>query len=157
MYKYKLAMYDSVNDNDWFMINKSFIIENTQLLSGSFLRDLWFCYKLEQNHTDVHFMILEIKNNPIDYNNNIGWINRNHGENTDIQPSELDKPPEYYSNFSRYFKLDYELIEKIKKNMENAKNNSEKIQLYDDNCKFTIELIKIEDEYCLTLPRFELF
>ena len=157
MYKYNLAMYDSVKDNEWFMIKNSFIIENTQLMSGTFLRDLWFCYKVEQNQADIHFMILEIKNNPIDLNNNIEWINRNHGENNDNQPSVLDKPPDYYSNFSRYFKLEYGLIENIKTNMEKAKNNSEKIYLYDNNCKLTIELVKMGNDYCLTLPRFELF
>ena len=44
---YKLAMFEN-EIGEWVFINRPFIIENSSLLSGIFLRDTWFCYKIEK-------------------------------------------------------------------------------------------------------------
>ena len=102
---YKLAMFDD-EIGEWVFINKPFIIENTDLLSGLFLRDTWFCYKINKNkhYNDHHFMILEF-DNPYDFEKTLNLINRNHLNNNRWynKPSIKDKPPDYYSNFARYF------------------------------------------------------
>ena len=153
---YKLAMFEN-EIGEWVFINKPFIIENTDLLSGLFLRDTWFCYKIDKRYIDEHFMILEI-DNPNDFEKTLELINRNHENNRwHNKPSIDDKPPDYYSNFSRYFHITRKIIKNAKKQIELEKKDSQVIDVYDDNCLFKIELMKFENEFMLSLPRFNLF
>jgi len=152
---YKLAMYTSEIDK-WVFINKPFMIENENLLSGVFLRDIWFCYKINKNYNDIHFMILKIKNNPNEWKQALKIINKNHVEGN-IKPSINDKPGDVYSDFSKYFHLDNKTIKNIKTQIKNENKESHIIKLYDDNCEFNIELIKFEDIFMITLPRFNIY
>jgi hypothetical protein len=155
---YKLAMFEN-EIGEWVFINRPFIIENSSLLSGIFLRDTWFCYKIEKKkyYNDEHFMILEI-DNPNDFDKTLELINRKHENNRwRNKPSIGDKPPDYNSNFSRYFHITRKMIKNAKKQIELEKKDSHIIKLYDDNCLFKIELMKFDNEFMLSLPRFNLF
>ena len=153
---YKLAMF-ATDIGEWVFINKPFIIEKTDLLSGLFLRDTWFCYKIDKNYTDEHFMILEI-DNPNDFEKTLELINRKHENNKwHNKPSIDDKPPDYYSNFSRYFHITRKIIKNAKRQIELEGKDSHIIKLYDDNCLFKIELMEFDKAFMLSLPNFSLF
>ena len=49
------------------------------------------------------------------------------------------------------------MIKNAKKQIELEKKDSHIIKLYDDNCLFKIELMKFDNEFMLSLPRFNLF
>lgn len=151
---YKLAKYDFEIDK-WIFIRKPFIIENENLLSGVFLRDIWFCYRLNKNYNDVHLMILKIKNNPGEWEQALKIINRNHVGNN-VEPSIADKLPEICSDFSKYFHLSNKIIKNAKKQINKENKVSQIIKLCDGNCLFNIELMKFEDIFMITLPRFNI-
>jgi hypothetical protein len=153
---YKLAMFSNEFDQ-WVFINKSFIIENTDLLSGLFLSDIWFSHKIDENCDDYHFMILEI-DNPSDLENALELINKNHkNKYNGVRASILDKPTDYHSNFSRYFHITRKIIKNAKKQIDLENKDTQVIKLYDDNCLFKIELMKFEEMFLLSLPKFNLF
>ena len=62
--RYGLMMYDTLDkEKKWSLQMHHFIIEYSKnnVIRGTFLRDLWFNYKLEKD-TEIYFMIILIKN-----------------------------------------------------------------------------------------------
>ena len=51
--RYLLAFLDENQESKWRVINRQFILEkNTDGISGVFLQDLWFNYKLKESYSN---------------------------------------------------------------------------------------------------------
>ena len=64
--RYLLAFWDENQENKWHIINRQFILEeNPDSITGIFLQDLWFNYKLKgsysNNDKSIKFMIIKSK------------------------------------------------------------------------------------------------
>ena len=151
--RYSLILYDASKDNCWNLLNNYFIIEEkiNNSVKGVFLRDIWFNYEIPTN--DLYFMITLIRDEN-HYNSIMNIIINNPGLNNNGIPNINSIP--IPSSFSKCFILSNNIVNNTKKKMKINNKNKEKITLYQDNCYFIIYIIKSNNKYMVTLPRFEL-
>ena len=153
--RYALMYYDTSNiNNTWSLLNRYFILEENEndIVRGTFLSDLWFNYKIQED-SDIYFMILFIENKEkyksiIDLLKTNQIINENHLPNVNNIPIN--------TKFAKSFILTKEKLKNSRDKMEEKKQNSHIITLYQDNCTFNIEMMKHDSCYTVGLPKFEI-
>jgi len=153
--RYGLLLFDSSKKNKcWCMLNHHFIIEEKidNRIMGAFLRDIWFNHEVSEKD-ELYFMITLICNEN-HYNKIMNIIENTTELNTNGIPTVNNIPIK--TSFSRCFILTTYTINNTKEKMERMKTNTETITLYQDDCYFIINLIKYDDKFMVTLPRFEL-
>ena len=153
--RYALMYYDTSNiNNTWTLLNRYFILEENEndIVRGTFLSDLWFNYKIQED-SDIYFMILFIENKEkyksiIDLLKTNQIINENHLPNVNNIPIN--------TKFAKSFILTKEKLKNTRNEMEEKKQNSHRIALFQDNCTFNIEMMKHASCYTIGLPKFEI-
>ena len=154
--RYGLMMYDtSSKENKWSLQIYHFIIEynKNNVVRGSFLRDLWFNYKLEKD-AEIYFMIILIKDKKhhreiINILNNNGAIS-----NENNIPNVLDIPIK--TDFARCFILTKNAINERMEKMSSGKQNTSKLIITNENCIFKIDVMRYDDIFTISIPSFEL-
>ena len=149
--RYLLAFCDENFENKWHVINRQFILERTDKInsvSGVFLQDIWFNYKLKSAYSDndkqLKFMIIKSRN----YVNMVNKIINNEVDNIEtemkkyifkIQPDNINK---------KYEDLHKKSLDRSRFKIKCEEN---------ENINFNIEIFNYENENFITLPRFNIY
>tara|TARA_B100001059_G_scaffold230856_1_gene265719 strand:+ start:7418 stop:7879 length:462 start_codon:yes stop_codon:yes gene_type:complete len=144
--RYLLAFLDENQESKWRVINRQFILEkNTDGISGVFLQDLWFNYKLKESYSNndkpIKFMIIKSRHKV----NKLNELLSNEFGNI------IDLSEECYG-----FILRPGDIMDIYTEMYESKNIKYNCKLFCENTNilFRLEIIKFDNEYYITLPKF---
>ena len=163
--RYILAVFNPQTSEKWFILNRAFVIQPTKdkKISGVFLSDMWFNYLLGENTddfikefpNDITFMIIKtnIHNNYV-----LDDLNRNHFNYHISSPSLYDKPI-LSSDNSYYFVLEKDMINFSMQHIIKEKKDHMELTLKDKEnygVKLTFELFNIQNQLCISLPKFYL-
>ena len=144
--RYLFAFLDENQENKWHIINRQFILEeNPDSITGVFLQDLWFNYKLKGSYSNndkpIKFMIIKSKHK-VNKLNEI--LSNDFGDIGDLNE-------EYY-----VFTLTSKDIMDIYTEMWENKNTrySCKLLCENKNISLEIEILEFDNEHYMTLPKF---
>lgn len=144
-----MAFCDENFEDKWHVINRQFILERTDNInsvSGVFLQDIWFNYKLKSTYSDndkqLKFMIIKSRN----YVNMVNKIINNEVDNIETEMKKY------------IFKIQPENINKKYEDLHKKYLDRCRFKIKcDENINFNIELFNYENENFITLPRFNIY